>query len=319
MNELKIIANNTTPAKVDFNYKEIEAQLNKVLEKYKGLVFTDETVKDCKKTIADLRKGQKSLDDFRKDTKKILTESVTVFENDCKVLYKKFDEVIDPLKEQADHFETLRKEEKRKKIQILLEQVAGAYKLNRKYTDMLLIEDGFLNSSVTITKVKEQLSVMADKLRAEQRKEEEDVLTITSTVETVNKEAEINLLVDNYTRLLQYEDATKVMAKIYEDASQLVKVKEVEKLRLEKIESERIAKEKEEQRLAASVEEYAEGELSKEPEQEAISEDDFNELPETKQLLTKLYIVTGNAEQLADLEIFLNAVFGKDWKRSLFG
>jgi len=131
MNELKIIANNTTPAKVDFNYKEIEEQLNKVLEKYKGLVFTDETVKDCKKTIADLRKGQKSLDDFRKETKKILTESVTVFENDCKVLYKRFDEVIDPLKEQADHFETLRKEEKRKKIQILLEQVAGAYKLNK--------------------------------------------------------------------------------------------------------------------------------------------------------------------------------------------
>jgi len=122
MNELKIIANNTTPAKVDFNYKEIEAQLNKVLEKYKGLVFTDETVKDCKKTIADLRKGQKSLDDFRKDTKKILTESVTVFENDCKVLYKKFDEVIDPLKEQADHFETLRKEEKKKAVEQLIEK-----------------------------------------------------------------------------------------------------------------------------------------------------------------------------------------------------
>ena len=312
MNELKIIANNTTPAKVDFNYKEIEEQLNKVLEKYKGLVFTDETVKDCKKTIADLRKGQKSLDDFRKETKKILTESVTVFENDCKVLYKKFDEVIDPLKEQADHFETLRKEEKKKSVEILINEVRETYQLDEKYRDKLVIEDGFLNSSISITKVKEQLSVMADKLRAEQRKEEEDILTIIFTVETVNKEAEINLLVDNYTRLLQYEDATKVMAKIYEDASLLVKVKE----QIEKIEAERIAKEEEEQRLAASVEEYAEGELSKEPTQEPISEDDFNELPKEIQLLTKSYTVTGKAEQLADLEIFLNAVFGKEWKRS---
>jgi len=311
MNELKIIANNTTPAKVEFNYKEIEEQLSKVLAKYVGLVFTDETVKDCKKSIADLRKGQKSLDDFRKDTKKILTESVTVFENDCKVLYKKFDEVIDPLKEQADYFETLRKEEKKKSVEILLEQVAGAYKLNRKYTDMLLIEDGFLNSSVSITKVKEQLSVMADKLRAEQRKDEEDVLTITSTVETVNKEAEINLLVDNYTRLLQYEYATKVISKIYEDASQLVKVKEAEKLRLEKIESERIAKEEEEQRLAASVEEYAEWELSKEPTQEPISEDEFNELPTEAALITKTIKVTGDANQMGNLELFLNAVFDK--------
>jgi len=111
MNELKIIANNTTPAKVDFNYKEIEEQLNKVLVKYTGLMFTDETVKNCKKSIADLREGQQSLDDFRKDTKKILTESVTEFENECKELYKKFEKTIDPLKEQTDHFERLRKEE----------------------------------------------------------------------------------------------------------------------------------------------------------------------------------------------------------------
>jgi len=311
MNELKIIANNTTPAKVDFNYKEIEEQLNKVLEKYKGLVFTDETVKDCKKTIADLRKGQKSLDDFRKETKKILTESVTVFENDCKVLYKKFDEVIDPLKEQADHFETLRKEEKKKSVEILINEVRETYQLDEKYRDKLVIEDGFLNSSISITKVKEQLSVMADKLRAEQRKEEEDILTIIFTVETVNKEAEINLLVTNYTRLLQYEDATKVMAKIYEDASQLVKVKEAEKLRLEKIEAERIAKEEEEQRLAASVEEYAEGELSKEPTQEAISEDAFNELPTEVALITKTIKVNGDANQMGNLELFLNAVFDK--------
>jgi len=309
MNELKIIANNTTPAKVEFNYKEIEAQLNKVLEKYKGLVFTDETVKDCKKTIADLRKGQKSLDDFRKETKKILTESVTVFENDCKVLYSKFTEVIDPLKEQADHFETLRKEEKKKAVEQLIEKVIETYKLNEKYGDKLVVEDGFLIASISITKVKEQLSVIADKLRAEQRKEDEDVSVIISTVETVNKEAEINLLVDNYTRLLQYEDSTKVMAKIYEDASLLVKVKE----QIEKIEAERIAKEEEEQRLAASVSEYEQEELSKEPTQEPISEEEFNELPDQVQLLTKTIKVTGDMEQLKSLDTFLNAIF-EDWE-----
>ena len=104
MDNLQIITHSFTPAKVDFNYNEIAARLDVVLDKYKGLVFTEETVADCKKTIAELRKGQKSLDDFRKETKKKLTLSVTEFENDCKVLYKKFDEVIDPLKEQADYY-----------------------------------------------------------------------------------------------------------------------------------------------------------------------------------------------------------------------
>ena len=311
MNELKIIANNTTPAKIEFNYKEIEAQLNKVLEKYKGLVFTDETVKDCKKTIADLRKGQKSLDDFRKETKKILTESVTVFENDCKVLYSKFTEVIDPLKEQADHFETLRKEEKKKAVEQLIEKVVETYSLNRKYADNLVVEDSFLNSSMTISKIKEQLIVSADWLRKKQRKEETDINLIIETIENFNKENELNLLSNMYINLLGYEDIGQIIARIYADINTLIKTKEAEKLRLEKIESEKIAKEEEEQRLAASVEEYAEGELSKEPTQEPISEDDFNELPTEVALITKTIKVTGDANQMGNLELFLNAVFDK--------
>src|SRR5690554_1845587 len=101
MKELQIITNKITPAKVEFNYQDIDEKLDIVLKKYKGLVFTEDTVKDCKKTMAELRKGQKSLDEFRKKTKRMLTESVTDFENDCKRLYKRFDDVIDPLKEQA--------------------------------------------------------------------------------------------------------------------------------------------------------------------------------------------------------------------------
>jgi len=97
------------------------------------------------------------------------------------------------------------------------------------------------------------------------------------------------------------------MAKIYEDASLLVKVKE----QIEKIESERIAKEEEEQRLTASVSEYEQEELSKEPEQEPISEDDFNELPTEAALITKTFTATGTPEQMKDLNVFLNAIFDK--------
>jgi len=312
MNELQI-TKKISPAKVEFNYKEIEEQLNQVLAKYKGLVFTEETVKDCKQVIADLRKGQKSLDDFRKETKKLLTASVTEFENDCKILYKKFDEVIDPLKEQSNHFETLRKEEKKKAVEQLIGKVIETYKLNEKYGSKLVVEDGFLIASISITKVREQLSVQADRLRAEQRKEEADIALIVETVKASNEQNEINLIADNYTRLLTYEDAARVVAKIYTDTTQLVKAKEDERLRLEKIEAEKIAKEEEEQRIAASVEEYEQDELSKEPEQEAISEDDFNELPTEAALITKTIKVTGTPEQLKSLDTFLNAIF-QSWE-----
>ena len=68
MNDLIITTNNFTPAKVEFNYQQIADQLEIVLAKYKGLVFTEETAADCKKTITELRKGKKSVEDFRKET-----------------------------------------------------------------------------------------------------------------------------------------------------------------------------------------------------------------------------------------------------------
>ena len=306
------ITNKITPAKVEFNYQEIEEQLEIVLKKYKGLVFTDETVKDCKKTIAELRKGQKSLDDFRKETKKALTQSVTEFENDCKVLYNKFTEVIDPLKEQADYFEEQRKIEKKQAVERVLADVKATYELNEKYGNKLIIEDEYLNASKSIAKVKENLSVIANDLRTSQRQEESNINLITETVQKSNKDNEITLIIDSYTRLAEYEDIGKIIAKIYEDTNKLVQAKEAEKLKLEKIEAERLAKEEQERILLESVVEYEEEEISKEtPEELNIHE--FDTLPTEAAKITKTYKVTGNAQQIKDMEIFLEAIFN-EWE-----
>lgn len=311
MKDLQIITNKITPAKVEFNYKEIEEQLEIVLQKYKGLVFTDETVKDCKKTIADLRKGQKSLDDFRKETKKKLSEDITAFENDCKILYKKFDEVIDPLKEQADYFEEQRKQWKFIEVSKVLEEIKELYELNEKYGNKLIIQDEYLNSSKSISKVKEHLSVIANDLRTAQRQEESNITLIKETVQKSNTDNELNMLVDNYTRLAEYEDIGKIIAKIYEDTNKLVQAKEAEKLRLEKLEAERLVNEEQERILLESVVEYEQEELEKETHE--ILEVDFNELPTEPTLIIKTYKVSGNAQQIKDMEIFLNAIFA-DWE-----
>ncbi len=67
MNKLQIQVLNTTPAQINFNYDEISKQLDEVLKKYTGITITEDTIKDGKKVIADLRKGKKSLDEFRKE------------------------------------------------------------------------------------------------------------------------------------------------------------------------------------------------------------------------------------------------------------
>ena len=309
MDKLQIITNKIQPAKVEFNYKAIDEQLDVVLKRYKGLVFTEDTATDCKKTIAELRKGQKAVDDFRKKTKKMLTQSVTDFEDDCKYLYKKFDTVIYPLKEQADTFEQQRKEEKKQKVSNLIEEVKETFSLNEKYGSQLTIEDKYLNASETMSKVKEHLYVRANDLRELQKKEQADIDLVRRTVENNNNTNDLNLLEDNYLRLLAYEDAATIVAKIYEDSSKLLKAQEEERLRIAEQEAERKAKEEEEQRLQEQYEMAADMATEEADRTVYVEMPEESELLEEVPLITKTFKVTGTPEQMKDLETFLNAIF----------
>lgn len=228
MKDLQIVTNSFTPAKVEFNYEAISKQLDVLLEKYKGLVFTEETVTECKQTIAELRKGQKSLDDFRKKTKKELTKSVTEFEDQCKKLYKKFDTVIDPLTEQADVFEEQRKEEKRQQVQKIIDELIKGQGLNEKYAAQLIIQDEHLNKSKTIKSIKEDLTTSAENLGVQQDKEEADKELIKARVELVNVKCGVELQDTSYIRLLEYEAVTEILEKITADGEALKKKMEVQ-------------------------------------------------------------------------------------------
>lgn len=316
MKNLQIIANNFTPAKVDFNYEEIANRLDVILDKYKGLIFTEETVADCKKTMAELRKGQKSLDDFRKETKKKLTLSVTDFEDDCKTLYKKFDEVIDPLKQQSDYFETTRRENKKIEVEGIIDNIIEQYELSEKYSKDLIVQDSYLIASISIKKVTEELEHQTRLLRDKQDEEELDIEFITNKIHDYNKYDELNLLPITYTRLIEVMDMRTILTKMDDDVGELLKMKEIEKARLEQLEVEilvreaelenkRIAQEEEDKRLEEMVDIEISG--MEEIIQATINHMDFTELPQEPQKIHKIYNVLGNTEQLKDLEIFLNA------------
>ena len=327
MDNLQIITNHITPAKVDFNYKEISNQLDLVLDKYKGLIFTEETVSDCKKTMAELRKGQKALDDFRKNTKKELTESVTVFENDCKFLYSKFTDVIDPLKEQSDYFETNRKESKRLEVEGIIENLIEQYELPDKYSKELIVQDGYLIASISIKKVTDELEFQARELKDKQDEEELDKAFIIETVEGINENNKLDLLSESYTRLMDHMDTRTILSRINEDSKQLITKREDERLRLEKLELERLAKEtelenkriakEEENKRIADIEDVEINRLIEEEitleEEQLININDFDNLPKQATLINKTFNVSGNAEQMKDLETFLDAIF-TNWK-----
>src|SRR5699024_7977729 len=159
------------PAVIKFNYEEIEKTLVENLKKYEGLTFTEKEAADCKKVIADLRKGKRLVDQYRVKTKRQLTEPIKEFEDQCKTLNEKFDSVIDPLLEQSKVFEEKERAEKLEKGMKIKDQVITDLQLVDEIADQLVIDDRYLNKSTTLKCIEEDLYEQVARL-VEQAKHE---------------------------------------------------------------------------------------------------------------------------------------------------
>ena len=70
MEELQIKVSKTLGT-IETNFSEIEKNLKKTLEGYKGIVVTEDTLKESKKDVAELRKLRASIDDEKKAIKRL--------------------------------------------------------------------------------------------------------------------------------------------------------------------------------------------------------------------------------------------------------
>lgn len=117
MLELKIL----TPQEkflevVEFNYSELKSQLEINLNKYQGLVFTEETMQDGRDTRASLNKLKKALDDKRKEIKKECLKPYEEFEIKIKELICMVDKPVVAIDTQIKTYEETVKEAKKQEI-----------------------------------------------------------------------------------------------------------------------------------------------------------------------------------------------------------
>lgn len=239
MNELQVKTIELEPAKVVFNHEEIEKDLEKNLKKYSGLTFTENDATECKSTIAELRKGKKAVDQYRLKIKKELTVPVTEFENKCKALNSKFDEVINPLVSQHVQFEEKREEEKRQKVQEIIAQLIEEFDLLEKYAVDLVIADSYLTKSKSIKSITEELETNAEHLKMKQDKEASDKQSIINQVKLSNTENDLNLSESSYLSLLDFKDVNEITEQIVSDVDrELEKKTQEEKRKQEQLERE---------------------------------------------------------------------------------
>lgn len=101
---------------VEFNYPELKSQLTAALEKYKGLVFTDDQMAHAKKQRAELNNFKRNLENERIRIKKQLLDPYTDFELKIKELVSMVDAANAGIDAQIKAYDAQMRDKKRQEI-----------------------------------------------------------------------------------------------------------------------------------------------------------------------------------------------------------
>lgn len=228
MNELVVKQTNGV---IDANFEEIKASLNEQLEVYRNMVFTEETKKVAKDTVAELRKGKKELSDRCKEVKKEYLIPLEQFMSKAEELAQMFDEPISFIHEQIDIFEKKRIEEKK----VLVENI---------YLEMIPESD--LQEIIPLTRIYnskwENATFKEKDIKAEMLEVKEKVKTGIATIKSMNSEIE-EKAIDMFKTSL---DALSVVTFINNYEAQKREILEREKEKMRREEEERIRREERE-------------------------------------------------------------------------
>lgn len=153
------------------NLDAVEASIRERVAEYKNMVVTEDSIKDAKQVVAEIRKEQKALDDSRKAIKKEWMAPYNALESRMNKVIKLYDEPIKAIEAQRMVFEEDRKEAKRKAIADIYEKAdkgehADWLKLEALFDDRWLnatyseknirrdIEDAFARLDISISSIK---------------------------------------------------------------------------------------------------------------------------------------------------------------------
>lgn len=107
------------------NLDMVESSIREKVEEYKKTVVTEDTIKDNKQFLADIRKEKQSLDDERKSIKKAWMVPYDNFEKRVKKIISLYDEPVDTINRQLEEYDRKCRDEKRVEIKNIYNAVKG--------------------------------------------------------------------------------------------------------------------------------------------------------------------------------------------------
>lgn len=181
--------------KIEWNRSEIESEVKRITDEYKGLVYTEDTIPDAKKDRAYLRKLINSIEDRRKLVKKKLNEPYETFEAEVKEVVGIAQKQADSIDKQIKDYEEQQKKEKEARLIEFYRENIGDLAENFPFEKFF--DSRYLNVSFSEKKAQEGIK---DKIMR--------VLTDMSTIESLDSKYKLNVK-DVYIRTM---DLSKAMA-----------------------------------------------------------------------------------------------------------
>lgn len=276
---------------IQTNFDEIERQLAEEMRQYDGIVFTEDTRVAAKKTVADLRKLKKSIDDSRKEVKAQWMEPYNRFEARVKQMTAIVDKPINYINGQVEVFESRRLEERQAEIQQIYNEEIGEL---GEFLPLFRIQaDKWLNASTSSKAIRKEMSAMISNARAGK-----------SAIEAMQSDAVPDAL-RKFQSCLNLPEALNYIT-LYEAQKAATLRREEERRRQEEerrhqAEIERI---RAEERRRVAEEEQIRREVEESVKAEVKSVDKVSAAPLTApESHTAVYTVVGTEEELQELEM----------------
>ena len=144
---------------IEWNYEELKAELSQKLEDYKGLVYTEEQIKEAKADRAKLNALATAIDSKRKEIKKQCLQPYEQFEAQIKDLLAVIKEPVALIDSQIKGYEEEKKQKKLEEVKALFEKLKDAAGEELEFVGFeQIFEDKFLNASLSLKMVETVIS-----------------------------------------------------------------------------------------------------------------------------------------------------------------
>ena len=139
---------------IEWNYEELKTELSQKLEDYKGLVYTEEQIKEAKADRAKLNALATAIDSKRKEIKKQCLQPYEQFEAQIKDLLALIKEPVSLIDTQIKDFEEEKKKKKLEEVKELFEKLKTEAGEELEFISFeQVFEDKFLNASTSLKQV----------------------------------------------------------------------------------------------------------------------------------------------------------------------